>query len=979
MTRSRGKGYKTFVIFLAAMSLAWSAWAQTGTAYAWGKDDYGQIGTGVPVQRSLPVQVADSDPFVQLGAGIYWGMGLKADGTVWTWGTNGNGTLGQGFYGGASGTPQAVPGLAEVVSIGAGPLHALAVKADGSLWTWGSRDAYKLGRTCSPLTCYASPGAVSGLPPMTQAAGGHNHSLALSADGTVWAWGSNEYGQLGTGTTGTAQTPVQVPGLTSIVFIAAGGYHSLAIRSDGTLWAWGGNFSNQLGDGTTTTRLSPVQVPGLADVAFVAAGSSHNLAVLENGTLYVWGSGNHGKLGLGDTSGQASPALSPLSNVVSASAGEEHSVVLKADGSVWVFGKNDVGQLGDGTTTDRYSPTECGIQTLTTAASAGRDHTLLLASNGQAWAVGQDQNGQLGSGREPVKWSPVQVAGLGSVVSLAGGGGWSMALREDGTVWAWGENSNGALGNGTRTPSDVPVQIPGLSGVIRIAAARGGGGFALKSDGTVWSWGSRYYGLLGRDGDYLTVGQVENLSDIVFIGAAWWHAFAVKSDGTLWMWGRGYYGALGNGTTDNASYPFQLAGIPPVAMAAGGMDFTAAVLQDGGVYAWGQGDSGQLGDGTSTDHFTPQPANISNVASIAGGYNHVLAIHDDGTVSGWGANDRGQLGDGTTQNRYSPVPVPGLVGATGLAATIQSSLVLQGDGTLWTFGDNTNGELAQPFSVSTGTAPVQVAASVLTIGSGANHGLAVVTCALDLSTSVPSSGVMGQPVAFGSTLNLVGDCTGTPAYLWAFGDGAESTEADPSHTYASAGTYAWTLTVTLGSLTASAGGNFSVAAPPLYADAQADTLTGNVPLTVHFTGSGTGGIAPYTYLWDFGDGGTSTEANPTHLYTTKGDYTVTFTVRDTTNQTATETLAIAATALAPQITSIVKKTGPFRLLVSGSNLQQGVRVFINGIEWTPVTWKSASKIVLKGSTLKTAVPKGTPTVFRFLNPDGGEVFTTWQY
>jgi alpha-tubulin suppressor-like RCC1 family protein/PKD repeat protein len=970
---------KTMGTALAGVLLWSAAFAQAGTGYAWGKDDYGQIGTGVPVQRSLPVQVADTDPFVHLIAGISWGMGLKADGTVWTWGSNGNGIFGNGAYGGGSGTPQAVPGLSGVASVGAGPFHALAVKADGSLWTWGSRDGYKLGRTCSPLTCYASPGAVNGLPSMVQAAGGYTHSLALSADGTVWAWGGNEYGQLGTGNTDTAQSPVQVPGLTSIVAIAAGWYHSLAIRSDGTLWAWGGNFSGQLGDGTTTTRLSPFQVPGLADVALVSAGASHNLAVLENGSLYVWGSGNYGMLGLGDTSGQTSPTLSPLSGALSAGAGEDHSVVVKTDGSVWVFGKNDVGQLGDGTTTDRLVPVECGIQTLCAQACAGRDHTLLLAQGGQAWGVGQDQNGQLGSGREPVKWSPVQVTGLGGVVSLAGGGEWSMALRDDGTVWAWGDNRNGSLGNGTRTPSDVPIQVPGLGGVVQIAAARGGGGFALKSDGTVWSWGSRYYGLLGRDGDYLTVGQVENLTNIVFIGSAWWHAFAVKSDGTLWMWGRGYYGALGDGTTNNAPYPFQLAGIPPVTMAAGGMDFTAAVLQDGGVYAWGEGGAGQLGDGTGTDHFTPQPVSISDVTFVAAGYNHALAIHDDGTVSAWGANDRGQLGDGTDQGRESPVPVPGLAGAVELAATIQSSLVLLDDGTLWSFGDNENGELAQPSPVASSSTPAQVAAGVVSIGSGANHGLAVVTCALDLSTSVPATGTMGQPVTFDSSLALVGDCTGTPAYLWSFGDGAVSTEADPSHTYAAAGTYAWTLTVSLGGLTASAGGNLTVASPPLYADASADTLTGNVPFTVHFTGSGSGGIPPFTYLWDFGDGATSTEQNPTHSYTLMGNYTVTFTVRDTTNQTAIDTLAVAASALAPQVTSIVKKTGPFRLLVNGSNLQQGIRVFINGVEWTTVTWKSTAKIVLKGAGLKTAVPKGTPTVFRFVNPDGGEVSTTWQY
>jgi alpha-tubulin suppressor-like RCC1 family protein len=978
--RANSWRWRTAAVIAAVLASSLGTWAQAGTAYAWGKDDYGQIGTGVPVQRSLPVQVADTEPYVRLASGIHWSMGLKADGTVWTWGVNGNGTLGNGEYGGASGTPRAVPGLTGVVSIGAGPLHALAVKADGSLWTWGSRDGDKLGRTCWPFTCYASPGPVSGLPSIVQAVGGYSHSLALSADGTVWAWGGNEFGQLGTGTTDTAPAPVQVPGLTSIVHIAAGWNHSLAIRSDGTLWVWGGNFSGQLGDGTTTTRLSPFQVPGLAGVAFVSAGANHNLAILENGSLYVWGSGHNGMLGLGDTSGQTSPTLSPLSSALSAAAGEDHSAVVKTDGSVWVFGKNDVGQLGDGTTTDRLVPVECGIQTLCAHACAGRDHTLLLAQSGQVWSVGQDQKGQLGSGREPVKWSPVQVSGLRSVVSLAGGGEWSMALREDGTVWAWGDNQNGALGNGTRTPSDVPIQVPGLDGIIQIAAARGGGGFALKSDGTVWSWGSRYFGLLGRTGDYLTVGQVENLSDIVFVGAAWWHAFAVKSDGTLWMWGRGYYGALGDGTTNDAPSPFLLTGIPPVTMAGGGMDFTAAVLQDGGVYAWGEGGAGQLGDGTRIDHFTPQPVSISDVASIAAGYNHVLAIHHDGTVSAWGANDRGQLGDGTTQGRLSPVPVPGFAGAVGLAATIESSQVLLDDGTLWSFGDNTNGELARPSTVASSSTPAQVAAGVISIGSGANHGLAVVTCTLDLATSVPSSGLMGQPVAFDSTLALVGDCTGSPTYLWTFGDGATSAGGDPSHTYASPGTYAWTLIVTLGGLTATAGGNITISSPPLFATASANHTTGNAPFTVQFTGTGSGGIAPFTYLWDFGDGSTSTTQSPSHTYSAMGDYTATLTVRDSASQTATATVAIHVAILPPSVTSMVKAGNPFRITANGSNLQNGIRVFVNGTEWSTLTWKSTSLLKIKGgSSLKALVPKSTPTTFRFLNPDGGEVTLTWQY
>jgi PKD repeat protein len=273
-----------------------------------------------------------------------------------------------------------------------------------------------------------------------------------------------------------------------------------------------------------------------------------------------------------------------------------------------------------------------------------------------------------------------------------------------------------------------------------------------------------------------------------------------------------------------------------------------------------------------------------------------------------------------------------------------------------------------------------VAAGVVFIGSGANHGLAVVTCSLDLEAAVPTTGLMGQPVAFDATLTLTGDCTGSPVYHWTFGDGATSSLEDPSHTYASAGTYGWVLEVSLGGLTATAGGNITVSAPPLFADASADVLTGNVPLTVHFSGSGSGGIAPFTYLWVFGDGASSTEQNPAHVYTVTGSYTATFTVRDATNQTATDTVAIQATVQAPVVTSMVKLGNPFRINVNGSNLQNGVRVFINGTEWTNLKWKSTNLLKIKGgASLKALVPKGTPTVFRFRNPDGGEVSLTWQY
>jgi PKD repeat protein len=139
-------------------------------------------------------------------------------------------------------------------------------------------------------------------------------------------------------------------------------------------------------------------------------------------------------------------------------------------------------------------------------------------------------------------------------------------------------------------------------------------------------------------------------------------------------------------------------------------------------------------------------------------------------------------------------------------------------------------------------------------------------------------------------------------------------------------------------------------------------------------------VAPLTYAWTFGDGGTSTSQSPSHTYATKGEYTATLTVRDSASQTATGTVGISATVLPPTVTTMQKLGNPFRINVTGSNLQSGVKVFINGSEWTNLQWKSTSLIKIKGgSALKAVVPKNTPTTFRYLNPDGGELVMQWQW
>ena len=260
-----------------------------GTVWSWGLNTYGQLGDGTTTQRLTPVQVQGLTSVVAISAGKEQNMVLKADGTVWAWGYNAYGNLGDGTR-----TQRLIPvqvqGLTNVVAMayGGGSGHGVALKADGTVWAWGNNTLGQVGNGAVSVA-QATPVQVGGLANVVAIAAGDAHSLALESDGTVWAWGVNDSapwaagcnGQLGDGTTTNRLIPVQVHGLTGVAAIAGGGSHSLALKSDGTVWAWGCNNMGQLGDGTTTNRLTPVQVQRLTAVVALAAGGWHSLALTE--------------------------------------------------------------------------------------------------------------------------------------------------------------------------------------------------------------------------------------------------------------------------------------------------------------------------------------------------------------------------------------------------------------------------------------------------------------------------------------------------------------------------------------------------------------------------------------------------------------------------------------------------------------------------------------------------------------------------
>jgi alpha-tubulin suppressor-like RCC1 family protein len=327
-------------------------------------------------------------------------------------------------------------------------------------------------------------------------AAGESHSMALKKDGTVWAWGDNGYGQLGISTSsGVKRTPVKVHGpgndtvnyLTGITDVDVGDLHSLALKNDGTVWAWGDNQSGQLGG--DLPHSAPVQVKGLAEVIDVEAGEDHNLAVKKDGTVWAWGNNMDGQLGDGNYFTESrTPVLvsgGTFTGVVDVAAGAHHSLAVKDDGTVWAWGGNAHGQLGDNTVKDHHTPvqvtTSSGLKSRVVDVAAGQYFSLALTEDGSVWAWGGNSYGQLGDDTVKDRHLPVQVytgSGLyngGFVTDVDAGLHHSLALT-NGTVWAWGGNFYGQLGDGTNHDRHAPVQVSGLTDVGPPAASLPPGG-----------------------------------------------------------------------------------------------------------------------------------------------------------------------------------------------------------------------------------------------------------------------------------------------------------------------------------------------------------------------------------------------------------------------------------------------------------------------------------------------------------------------
>lgn len=350
-------------------------------------------------------------------------------------------------------------------------------------------------------------------PETGQVSAGAAHTLVVKSDGTVWAWGRNNTGQLGDGTLGPRTAPVQIPGLSDVVAVAAGRVHSLALTKDGSVWAWGDNSSGQLGDGTTVPRQRPVLVNNLSGVTAIAAGGRFfSVALKSDGTVCTWGENLFGQLGDGTNTPRLRPVGVPgLDNVSAISAGRGHVLAMKRDGSVWAWGWNGMGQLGDGTQIDRTRPVQVRNVNDATAISAGSlTHSLALRSDGLVLAWGNNYSGQLGDDPLPQRPIPKLVPGLADIVAISAGSSHNIAITSGGAVCVWGSNLAGQLNQLTPTDHIKPSHPDSWPQDTAMFSARGDRTVVLTLSGRVLSVGP---GESGQWGDGTIMGNSTVFAD----------------------------------------------------------------------------------------------------------------------------------------------------------------------------------------------------------------------------------------------------------------------------------------------------------------------------------------------------------------------------------------------------------------------------------------------------------------------------------
>ena len=648
-----------------------------GTLWTWGYNASGQLGQGDATSRLSPVQIGSGTTWSKVANGYVYSMATKTDGTLWLWGYNGYGQLGDGTTINRS-SPVQVGALTNWANanVSDGNTFSSALKTDGSLWTWGRNTYGQLGD--GTTSNRSSPVQVGILTSWSKMKCSHNHIMATKTDNTLWLWGVNTYGQLGQGNIIYKSSPVQVGTRTTWSGNMGGRYHgSAAIQGADLPEASVISSVEQTDTGKVTVSFTTPKLAGIT-TTWTATSSPGGLTASNVTGLPITVTGlSSGVPYTFTVRASTADGLGPNS-----AASSSITLVPTYVGRLWTWGSNGYGQLGQGDIIHRSSPVQVGTGTNWLSGKSTFNSNSIIKTDGTLWSWGRNGYGQLGMGNTVYKSSPVQVGTGTTWRTVDTGYRFALATKSDGTLWSWGMNDAGELGDGTVIAKSSPVQVGALSTWMSVNTYLMTS-LATKVDGTLWSWGMNDAGQLG-DGTRINrsspvqVGALTNWS-LVTMGA--YFCAGIKTNGTLWTWGKNDYGKLGQGDAVARSSPTQVGTGTTWSKITGGYEFITATKTDGTLWLWGRNNYGQLSlNDVAINRSSPvQVGTGTTWLSIGTGYHHVAAIKTDGTLWSWGSNDSGQLGQNDVAvYRPSPVQVGALTTWSKITALGRSTRAISG-------------------------------------------------------------------------------------------------------------------------------------------------------------------------------------------------------------------------------------------------------------------------------------------------------------
>jgi alpha-tubulin suppressor-like RCC1 family protein len=682
--------------------------AEDGSLWATGQNTHGQLGIGAATALRVLTKVGTDTNWRQVSMGSDHAVATRTDGTLWAFGRNNNGQAGQGSLTTTQyNSPTQIGTGTDWAWAVSGANHCVAVKTNGTLWAWGANGSGQCGQGNTTTTNYPTPTQVGTATNWSEVGdglyAGADFTLALRATGTLWSWGSNANGQLGIGSTTTGTTPAQIGSLNTWNRVVAGNAFALATRTDNTLWIWGINSSGQHGNGNLTQAASPVQSLIGTDLDQIACGAEHVVATRTDGTLWTWGRNNLGQLGQGNLDTQQAAntpvKISDLTGWQIVAASANGSLATRGDG-LHGWGINSQGQLSMVHRVARPLVHHFGRVSMAVTLNA---QSYVLREDGSIWGLGYNINGSLGLGGSTVTThTPVAIGSGSTWQRIAGGTSGTdavfFAIRDDGTLWGMGLNAASQLGDGTTTNRTTLTQI-GTNNDWAEIVTTGISSHALKQDGTLWAWGTNTNGQLGDGTTTASTTPVKIGTDTDWrsIAASGLRTLALKTNGTLWGWGLNTNGQIGDNSTTQRNAPVQVGTATDWRSITAGTTHSSGIKTNGTLWAWGLNSSNQLGDGTTTQRNSPvQIGTATDWRSISASATFSIGTRANGTLWSWGSNFVGRMGRANLGSTTTPTQV----GNSSAWAEVQQnqnanhSLVTTLDGKLWAFGWNAYGQIA---------------------------------------------------------------------------------------------------------------------------------------------------------------------------------------------------------------------------------------------------------------------------------------------